>query len=158
LKWEAVDFKWGSIHLHDKTGKKGRVIPLTPYVHSLLERLPLYNKFVFASATSKSGHIAESRFAHNKALAIAGLPLVSLYRLRRSFISLSEWIGAPVGIVAQLAGHKPSGTVEMHYKIYSLDILTFWHDKIEAFILKEANIEITQKVIDQVNILPVKEQ
>jgi integrase len=97
--------------------------------------------WVFASKTAADGKIAEPRFAHNQALAIAGLPHLTLHGLRRSFGSLAEWCEVPVGVVAQIQGHKPSALAEKHYRRRPLDLLRMWHDKIEAWKLSEAGIE-----------------
>jgi hypothetical protein len=44
--------------------------------------------------------------------------------------------------VAQLMGHKPSATAEKHYTVRPLDLLRLHHQKIEAWILEQAGIEI----------------
>ena len=61
--------------------------------------------------------------------------------LRRSFGTLSEWVEVPAGVVAQIMGHKPSATVEKHYRKRPLDLLRMWHEKIEYWILTQAGIE-----------------
>ena len=99
------------------------------------------NAFVFSSPTAASGRLEEPRNQHNKALAAAALPALSLHGLRRSFGTLSEWVEVPAGIVAQIMGHKPSAIAEKHYIQRELDLLHLWHVKIEAWILKEAGIE-----------------
>jgi len=66
---------------------------------------------------------------------------MTLYGLRRSFATLSEWIEAPAGIAAQIQGHKPSGVREKHYIRRPLDLLLMRHVKIEAWILNEAGIQ-----------------
>src|SRR3546814_16462905 len=44
LRWEDIDFQWGSIQIADKVEQEaGRVIPLTPYVKSLLLELKRIN-------------------------------------------------------------------------------------------------------------------
>jgi integrase len=78
-------------------------------------------------------------------VAAAALPHVSLHGLRRSFATLSEWIDVPTGIVAQIMGHKPSAIAEKHYKKRSIDLLRHHHEKIEAWMLKQAGIEFTGK-------------
>jgi integrase len=149
LRWSDVDFKWNSLTLHDKNESKGgedgqRVIPLTPYVASLLKALPRTNEWVFASPESDTGHIVEPRIAHNKALKAAGLPHITLHGLRRSFSTLSEWVEVPTGVVAQIQGHKPSATAEKHYKVRPLDLLRMWHRKVETWILKEGKVKFTE--------------
>ena len=96
--------------------------------------------FVF-SGRSKSGHIEEPRIAHDKAVAAAGIPDLTIQGLRRSFSTLAEWTEAPEGVVAQIQGHKPSATREKHYKKRPLDLLRMWNTKIEAWVLEQAGIE-----------------
>lgn len=43
-------------------------------------------------------------------------------------------------MVAQIQGHKPSATVEKHYKVRPLELLRAHHEKIEAWILEQAGI------------------
>jgi len=166
LRWEDVDFRWRSLVLDDKVeGTGGRTIPLTPYLAMLLTNLKRLNEtpperrqlarlkergeewipseWVFSSKTSEDGKIAEPRIAHNKALAAAGLPHVTLHGLRRSFGTLSEWVEVPVGVVAQIQGHKPSATAEKHYRRRPLDLLRLWHDRIETWMLEQAVVPFT---------------
>lgn len=140
LRWTDVDFQWLTIRLSDKV-KPFRIVPLTPYISSLLEALPRRSEWVFSSSTSESGYITEPRYAHNQALAVAGLPHVTLHGLRRSFASLSEWVEVPAGIAAQIQGHSPKGVRETHYlNERPIDLLRLWHVKIEAWILEQAMI------------------
>lgn len=140
LRWSEVDFKWKSLSIRDKVEGE-RTIPLTPYVEYLISALPRRNEFVFSSPAAASGRIEEPRNPHNKALAAAALPALSLHGLRRSFSSLSEWVEVPAGIVAQIMGHKPSAIAEKHYIQRELDLLYLWHVKIEAWVLEEAGIK-----------------
>lgn len=140
LRWEDVDFKWSSLRISDKIEGE-RTIPLPPYVSALLAALPRRNEWVFSSVRSESGRIQEPRMAHNRALAAAGLPHLSLHGLRRSFGTLAEWVECPVGIVAQVMGHKPSATAEKHYRSRPLDLLRLWHVRIEGWMLGQAGIE-----------------
>ncbi len=82
----------------------------------------------------------DPRTPHNRALAAAGLPHLTIHGLRRSFSTLSEWIETPAGVVAQIMGHKPSAISEKHYKRRPLDLLRMWHVKIEEWILNEAGV------------------
>ncbi|RII84032.1 integrase family protein [Neopusillimonas maritima] len=153
LQWEDVDLTWNTLKIRDKVEGE-RIIPLTPYVKSLIDglkpaRVVLLHSddalkrspFVFASATSTSGHITEPRIAHNQALKNAGLPALSLHGLRRSFGTLAEWVECPAGVVAQIMGHKPTAIAEKHYRRRSIDLLRVWHVKIESWILEQAGIE-----------------
>lgn len=146
LRWQDVDFQWNALTIRDKVEGE-RIIPLTPYVASLLAALPRRKDkdgkpvpWVFSSPAAASGRIQEPRAAHTRALAAAGLPHLSLHGLRRSFGTLSEWVECPVGIVAQIMGHKPSVIAEKHYRRRPLDLLRMWHVRIEAWILEQAGI------------------
>lgn len=165
LRWEDVNFRWRSLRIADKVEGE-RVIPLTPHVAALLHDLKRRNDtpppasrilhgkriendlagwepspWVFSSKTAASGRLQEPRAAHNRALAAAGLPPLSLHGLRRSFGTLAEWVECPAGIVAQIMGHKPSALAEKHYRRRPLDLLRLWHERIEAWLLNEAGIE-----------------
>lgn len=120
------------------------MVPLTPFVAQLLTDLPRRNAFVFSSPASASGHIAEPRIAHNKAVAVANLAqlTLTLHRLRRSFATLSEWIEMPNGIAAQIHGHAAQGVREQYYIRRPLDLLLVWHAKIEVWILEQAGVEL----------------
>lgn len=139
LRWEDVNFQWGSMIIRDKIEGE-RVIPLTPYLSVQLNSLPRLSEWVFDSPNAASGHLTDPLDAHNKACSVVGIKL-TLYGLRRSFATLSEWVETPGGIAAQIQGHKPSGVREKHYIRRPLDLLRMWHVKIEAWILKEAKVK-----------------
>lgn len=143
LEWSDLDFKWQAMTIHDKVEGE-RTIPLTPYVAVLLSPLPRRNKWVFSSPAARSGRLQEPRIPHKRALSAAstGIEGLTIHGLRRSFGTLSEWVEVPDGIVAQIMGHKPSATVEKHYRRRPLDLLRMWHEKIESWILEQAGIEI----------------
>lgn len=143
LRWDNIDFEWNTMLIGDKNDGM-RTIPLTPYLSHILAALPRKNDWVFYSAKSASGHAEEPKDAHAKALASVGLPHVSIHGLRRSFGTLAEWMDVPIGVVAQINGHKPSAIAEKHYRRRPIDILRMWHVKIEEFILNEAGITWTK--------------
>ncbi|KXU91085.1 preprotein translocase [Paraburkholderia monticola] len=172
LKWGDVDFKWNSLHLADKVEAAGRTIPLTPYFKTLLLKLKAINdtpptvralreqferrgetwrpsEFVFASKTSGEGRLTSPNRALARVCAIAGVPHVTLHGLRRSFATLSEWCELPVGVTAQIQGHKPSATAEKHYKRRPLDLLRSWHDKLETWLLEQAGIDFQPAAAEQ---------
>lgn len=116
------------------------MIPLTPYVHHLLAALPRRGVFMFASTSSD----APMSFRHHqlgRACAVAGIEGLTMHSLRRSFKSLSEWLEMPVGVVAQIQGHKPSAIAEKHYTVRPLDLLRLHHEKLEAWILDQAGVK-----------------
>jgi len=143
LRWEDINLKWRGLTIRDKI-EGTRVISLTPYVAQLLGALPRRNEFVFSSSASVSGTVVIPRNPHNDACRVAGIEHLTVHGLRRSFKSLTEWLEVPVGVVAQLQGHKPSATAEKHYTVRPLDLLRVHHEHIEEWILEQAGIEFHQ--------------
>lgn len=145
LRWEDVDFQWKNLKLKDKVDEQGRKIPLTPYLHDLLNALPRKSEWVFHSDKAARGYIKEPRKSHINALKVAKLKHVTIHGLRRTFASLAEWLEMPRGVIAQIMGHLPSATAEQHYIHRSLGLLAVWHNQYEAWILKEAGVKFSVK-------------
>lgn len=99
---------------------------------------------MFASPSSVQGIQAKAvslpHKAHDRACTVAGIEGLTLHGLRRSFKSLTEWLGIPAGVVAHLMGHKPSATAEKHYTVRPLDLLRIHHERIEAWMLEQAGV------------------
>jgi integrase len=144
LRWENINTQWKGIQIKDKV-EGTREIPATPYMLHLLAALPRRNEWVFPSATSASGCLTEPNNPHTRACKSAGLEGLTLHGLRRSFSSLTEWLEVPAGVVAQIQGHKPSATAEKHYKVRPLELLRVHHEKIEAWILEQAEVTFDAK-------------
>ena len=140
LRWEDVNTQWKGISIRDKV-EGTREIPLTPYMLHLLAALPRRNEWVFSSTASATGCLTEPNNPHTRACRAAGLEGLTLHGLRRSFKSLTEWLEVPVGVVAQIMGHKPSATAEKHYTVRPLDLLRVHHEKIETWILEQAGVK-----------------
>ena len=140
LRWDDINTKWRGMTIRDKV-EGNRVIPFTPYVSYLLAALPRRNDYVFSSPVSAGGTLVIPRNPHNDACKVAGIDDLTINGLRRSFKSLTEWLEVPVGVVAQIQGHKPSATAEKHYTVRPLDLLRIHHEKIEAWILEQAGVK-----------------
>ena len=157
LRWKDVNTQWKGISIRDKV-EGTREIPATPYMLHLLAVLPrrtmtepktgrqIANPWVFSSPTSATGCLTEPNNPHTRACKAAGLERLTLHGLRRSFKSLAEWLEVPVGVVAQIQGHKPSATAEKHYTVRPLELLRLHHERIEAWILEQAGIVFDAKV------------
>ena len=144
LRWEDINTQWKSIAIPDKV-EGTREIPATPYMLHLMATLPRRNEWVFSSNTSATGCLSEPNNPHTRAGRAAGLEGLTLHGLRRSFKSLTEWLEVPVGVVAQIQGHKPSATAEKHYTVRPLELLRVHHERIEAWILEQAGIVFDAK-------------
>lgn len=136
IRWIDVDFKWRQMTIGDKYEGR-RTIPLTQYVASLMSDLPKTSEWVFTGRKNRpyTGTIAAINQVSNST-QIAGL---TRNGVRRSFRTLSEWIESPVGVVAQIMGHKPSAIAEKHYTVRPIDLLRHHHQKIEDWILKASD-------------------
>jgi integrase len=174
MKWEDVNFQWKGIDMKDKIEGRS-AMSLTPYVAHLLASLPKRNEWVFSSVQaldqdgknaerraryharigqaapvgdvairSSSGRLIDPSNAHRKACAAAGLVL-TLHGLRRSFGTLCEWLDIPGGISAQIQGHAPQGVREQNYIRRPLDLLRVHHERIEAWILEQAEVPFDPK-------------
>jgi integrase len=147
MRWADLNTKWKGLTIRDKVEGE-RVIPLTPYVEQILTGLPRINEWVFASP-SRAPELADKPMSnphkqHERACEVAGIDGLTLHGLRRSFKSLSEWVELPTGVVAQLMGHKPSATAEKHYTVRPLDLLRLHHEKLEAWLLAQAALEVEE--------------
>jgi len=167
LQWEHVNFRRRLLTIRDKAASRGgqdgrRIIPMTPYIESVLKELERMNKqsptirhlrnmdargeqwkpsaWVFSSLTSSNGRLQEPRIAHNRAVEEAGLPHLTLHGLRRTFAVMAEAAGAPTGAVMQIMGHTINDIHE-GYKPRTIEELRMWHTKIEGWILEQAGIE-----------------
>ena len=146
LRWDDINTQWKGICIRDKVEGE-REIPLTPYVWHLMAPLPRRNEWVFSSPTSATGCLTEPNAPHTRACRTVGLDGLTLHGLRRSFKSLTEWLEVPVGVVAQIQGHKPSATAEKHYTVRPLELLALHHEKIEAWILEQAGVTFDAAVV-----------
>ena len=141
IRWTDVDFKWNQLTIGDKYEGR-RTIPLTRYVASLMSGLPRTSEWVFAGRKDKpyTGTIAAIKQVR-QTTNIQGL---TRNGIRRSFRTLSEWVEAPVGVVAQIMGHKPSAIAEKHYTVRPIDLLRHHHQKIEDWILKASRRRVEE--------------
>lgn len=175
LRWEDVNTKWKGLTIRDKvegvrviplTPCLGHLLAALPkrneWVFSSTRAVRMDDKNVQRRArrasakgaevpagevveSSATGHITQPRSHLNCACTVAGINGLTLHGLRRSFKSLTEWLEVPVGVVAQIMGHKPSATAEKHYTVRPLDLLALHHEKIEAWILEQAGIVFDAK-------------
>ncbi len=143
LQWRDINEKWKGLTIKDKVEGE-RVIPLTPYVAQAINSLPRINDWVFASRSNDPAMadkpMSTPHKLHENVCRVAGIEGLTLHGLRRSFKSLTEWLEIPAGVVAQLMGHKPSATAEKHYTVRPLDLLRMHHERIEEWILDQANV------------------
>ena len=175
LRWEEVNTQWRGLDLKDKIEERRAVpltpyvahllagLPRrNGWVFSSTRTLALDTKNAERRARrhasngteapegdvsigSASGRLVDPSIAHRRACAAAGLEGLTLHGLRRSFASLCEWLDIPGGISAQIQGHAPQGVREQNYIRRPLDLLRVHHEKIEAWILEQAEVQFDAK-------------
>jgi len=142
MQWDDINTQWKGLTIRDKVEGE-RVIPLTPYVASIINALPRRGPYVFTGTDAEQA-MSKPHKALERVSSVAGVH-VTLHGLRRSFKSLTEWLEIPAGVVAQIQGHKPSATAEKHYTVRPLDLLRVHHERIEAWILEQAGVPMPQE-------------
>ena len=142
LKWDDLDFRWKTIQLKDKVEDSGRTIPMTKYVEKLLRDIEKISdsSYIFSSNTSATGYIVNPYKEFKKICNEIDIQL-TIHGLRRSFKSLAEWVDIPVGVTAQISGHKPSALAEKHYTYRPMDMLRGHLQKYENWVLEQAKIK-----------------
>ena len=141
LKWDDLDFRWKTIQLKDKVEDSGRTIPMTKYVEKLLRDIEKISdsSYIFSSNTSATGYLVNPYKEFKKICNEIDIQL-TIHGLRRSFKSLAEWVDIPVGVTAQISGHKPSALAEKHYTVRPMDMLRGHLQKYENWVLEQAKI------------------
>lgn len=180
MRWKDVNTQWKGISINDKvegareiplTPYVESLITALPrrndYVFASARTLALDEKNIVrrerkSAAKGKpaptgaileisaTGYISAPNTPHTRACRAAGLEGLTLHGLRRSFKSLTEWQEVPVGVVAQIMGHKASATAEKHYTVRPLELLALHHTRIEAWILEQAGILFDAKAVPDV--------
>ena len=112
LKWSDIDFRAKTIKLKDKMDEEGRVIPLHPYMASIITPLKRKNEFVFWG-DSQSGHLTEPTKAHKQVLEKYEIPHIAIHDLRRTFCTYFSEIHDGAG--RRIAGHTEG---DVHQKVY----------------------------------------
>lgn len=160
LRWPNIDWRWKRMTLHNKDTTGGgadskRVVPLTPYLESVLRRAQQRNdnlpkgkrsRWVFASNRKEGEPLKWANNALAEICEAAGIPRLSIHGLRRSFTTLTESADLPAGAVAQIQGHAPTATAEKHYRRRSIDELAAHAERWEKWLLDAAGIEFTPRV------------
>jgi integrase len=175
LRWEDVNWQWKGINMRDKVEgtreipltpyvaallaalpRRNQWVFSSAYALDMspanIKRRALKAAKVGAEAQeceiknrSADGRLSLPNTPHTRACDAAGLKGLTLHGLRRSFASLTEWLEIPAGVVAQIQGHKPSATAEKHYKRRPLDLLRRHHERIETWILEQAEVKFDPK-------------
>jgi integrase len=139
LEWKNVDLKAKLLHIPVTKNKKPLALPLSNFLVTLLKerrkRCGEDERWVFP-ASSKSGHIAEPRYALDCAAKECGVD-VTVHDLRRTFITIAESCDVPTYVFKALVNHSTAGDVTgTHYIQMSVERMRPWMQKITDAICK----------------------
>lgn len=101
-----------------KNGTSQR-LPLTCYALDVLERrkASAYNKFVFPSDRSASGHLTKPEEAWKQLRQRAGMENIRMHDLRRTLASWQAMTGANLSVIAATLNHKDFKSVGIYARL-----------------------------------------
>jgi integrase len=148
LQWSNINWTLREMVIRDKNETSGedigfRTIPLTPYVETLLKSLRRQagSDWVFPNRRKDNdSYMVGGDGVYRQLFEDSEVEYVTFHGLRRSFRTLSEYVGMPSGVAAQIMGHKPSAVQEKHYTVRDTEFLQTWAAKFEEWLLQEAGM------------------
>lgn len=117
LPWSNVNLDEGWWHIPDPKNSNPVWLPLSTQARALLAARPRIkgNPYVFASRSSKVGHIKDTRAPLERISKVAGLTL-SAHDLRRTFVSVGvATLDIDLYKIELLTNHVPKGVTAKHY-------------------------------------------
>jgi integrase len=122
LKWEQVNLQKGFITLHGdetKTGR-GRVVPISQRLKSLLQGLPRNGSQVFLHRGRPMKYI---RTAFNMAAKASRLKGLWFHDLRHCFVTRMRRSGVPDRVIMEITGHRTFECFRRYDTISTDDLL-----------------------------------
>ncbi len=141
MRWEDLDLNSGYWRIPPEESKGGEavILALSPAVAELLKRRKKDSSgspWVFASKTSKTGHITEPKAAWKRIVTAAGLQNVRPHDLRRTLGSWQALLGASETLIGKTLGHAPGSPATAVYSRLTLDPVRQSVNGAEAAILQ----------------------
>lgn len=117
--WSDVDLENGFIYFPDTKNGESQRIPLTKYSIELLQKMRqrATGKYLFPSATSKSGHIEDFHRPWYALLKRADIENFRFHDIRRTFGSYQAISGASLQVIGKSLGHKSSGATAVYSRL-----------------------------------------
>ena len=128
LRWENVDFKRGKFVIPDTKNGLDHTVPMTPLTWSLLkyrERQGEGSEYVFRikkSSKTKSGHVTNIQKTLANICKQAGIQVVCVHDLRRTFATVLNSIDVGFLDLKKLMNHKTKD-ISAHYTQPDIDKL-----------------------------------
>src|SRR3990167_2590272 len=135
LQCKHVDLHGKTITIPDTKNNQPHVLPLSDYLHPLLNRCFQHkiNEYVFPGS-GKVGYIIEPRKTMTKITELTGIEF-TLHDLRRTFITIAESLDIPVYALKHLLNHKMKSDVTASYIVMDVERLREPMQKITNYIL-----------------------
>ena len=109
LRWDDIDLAARELRLsHAKTGP--RIVPLTPAVEAVLDRIPRDGDSPWVIAGRKGAHLVNVETVWKRVRAKAGLEDVRIHDLRHSWASRALALGESLSMIGKLMGHGQVAT------------------------------------------------
>ena len=150
LQWNDVDFIDRTLTVRDTKNREPLILPLSDYLHKLLERRQgMYeSSYVFPGSTGKK--IIEPRKQLFKVIGWSDVQF-TLHDLRRTFITIAESLELSQYAIKHLVNHKMPNDVTAGYIVMDPERLRDAMEKITKAILFAANR------LDMGNVVPLKQ-
>jgi integrase len=148
LKWSDVDLGNKTLTLHDTKNGEDHTLPLSDYVHGILEQRSKASvgEFVFRSY-GREGFMVDSRKALEAVIAESGVHFTP-HDLRRTFITIAESLDIPAYALKRLLNHKMRQDVTAGYIVTDVERLRRPMQQVSDFILKSAALKATATLTD----------
>lgn len=154
LCWADVDLANRAFTLRDTKNREDHTLPLSDYVHALLQerwerRRPdpvsaEHSEYVFAGA-GRRGHLVDPREPLAKVIKESGVTFIP-HDLRRTFITIAESLDISAYALKRLLNHKMRQDVTAGYIVTDVERLRKPMQQVTDYILKRAGLRASATV------------
>lgn len=147
LTWADVNLPGRFLTIHDPKNRSPHTLPLSSYLHVLLERrrAQATGAYVFAGTGPRGFLIEPRRYVLEVALR-SGIPF-KLHDLRRTFLTVAESIDTAPYALKRLVNHKVGNDVTAGYIVTDLERLRDPMQRITDFLLRACGIVASAEVV-----------
>lgn len=119
MRWEEVHLERKQWRIPETKNGEALTVPLPPLGVDILtmRKEKVRSKWVFPSATSRSGHLEEPKKGWARILERAGIKDLRMHDLRRTLGSWQAATGATTAIIGKSLGHKNKNTTAIYERL-----------------------------------------
>lgn len=147
LRVENVDLKARTLTVLDTKNRDPHTLPLSDYVHALLERriAETVGDYIF-SGEGRGGYLVEPRKQMTHVIRESGVSF-TLHDLRRTFITVAEGLDIPAYALKRLLNHRIANDVTAGYIVTDVERLREPMQKITDYILKAVGVKQSAPIL-----------